>query len=71
MSIQPIETVVVHPLVLLSVVDHYNRIDKVSSQKRVVGILLGSRRKGSYCYVLCVMWLGSSVLDLKDCLSVF
>ena len=42
----PIETVVVHPLVLLSVVDHYNRIDKVSSQKRVVGILLGSRHKG-------------------------
>jgi len=38
--------VVVHPLVLLSVVDHYNRIDKVSSQKRVVGILLGSRHKG-------------------------
>lgn len=46
MSVQAIETVVVHPLVLLSVVDHYNRIDKVSSQKRVVGILLGSRRKG-------------------------
>ena len=45
-SVQAIETVVVHPLVLLSVVDHYNRIDKVSSQKRVVGILLGSRRKG-------------------------
>ena len=51
MSIQPIETVVVHPLVLLSVVDHYNRIDKVSSQKRVVGILLGSRRKGNNCHV--------------------
>lgn len=43
----PIETVVVHPLVLLSVVDHYNRIDKVSSQKRVVGCLLGSLSKGS------------------------
>ena len=41
-----LEKVVVHPLVLLSVVDHYNRIDKVSSQKRVVGCLLGSMSKG-------------------------
>lgn len=41
-----IEKVVVHPLVLLSVVDHYSRIDKVSSQRRVVGCLLGSCRKG-------------------------
>ena len=43
----PIETVVVHPLVLLSVVDHYTRIDKVSSQRRVVGCLLGARKKGA------------------------
>ena len=35
------KSVVVHPLVLLSVVDHYNRIAK-DTQKRVVGILLGS-----------------------------
>ena len=32
--------VVVHPLVLLSVVDHYNRVAK-DTKKRVVGILLG------------------------------
>lgn len=34
--------VVVHPLVLLSVVDHYNRVAK-DTRKRVVGVLLGSR----------------------------
>ena len=33
--------VVVHPLVLLSVTDHYNRVAK-DSKKRVVGVLLGS-----------------------------
>lgn len=43
-KIQPTR-VVVHPLVLLSVVDHYNREAK-DSQRRVVGALLGSR-KGS------------------------
>lgn len=32
--------VTVHPLVLLSVVDHYNRISS-GSKKRVVGVLLG------------------------------
>ena len=32
--------VVVHPTVLLSVVDHYNRIAK-DTKKRVVGVLLG------------------------------
>lgn len=36
--------VVVHPLVLLSVVDHFNRMDKLGNQKRVVGVLLGSWR---------------------------
>uniref|UniRef100_A0A9J8AD52 26S proteasome non-ATPase regulatory subunit 7 n=4 Tax=Cyprinidae TaxID=7953 RepID=A0A9J8AD52_CYPCA len=40
-----VERVVVHPLVLLSVVDHFNRIGKVGSQKRVVGVLLGSWHK--------------------------
>ena len=34
--------VVVHPLVLLSVTDHYNRAAK-DSPRRVVGVLLGSR----------------------------
>jgi 26S proteasome regulatory subunit N8 len=34
--------VIVHPIVLLSVVDHYNRVAK-DTRKRVVGVLLGSR----------------------------
>lgn len=40
---------VVHPLVLLSVVDHYNRVAKGArkSEKRVVGVLLGETAKGS------------------------
>lgn len=33
--------VVVHPLVLLSTVDHYNRVAK-DTKKRVVGVLLGT-----------------------------
>jgi len=37
--------VVVHPLVLLSVVDHYNRVAK-NTRKRVVGILLGEEYRG-------------------------
>jgi 26S proteasome regulatory subunit N8 len=40
------DKVVVHPLVLLSVVDHYNRVAK-DTRKRVVGVLLGDTRKGS------------------------
>ncbi|CCI39919.1 unnamed protein product [Albugo candida] len=39
------EEVVTHPLVLLSIVDHYNRVAKDTS-KRVVGILLGSTYHG-------------------------
>lgn len=40
-----ISLAVVHPLVLLSVVDHYNRVAK-DTKKRVVGILLGTVSKG-------------------------
>lgn len=36
--------VIIHPLVLLSVTDHYNRVAK-DTRKRVVGVLLGSRTK--------------------------
>ena len=36
--------VVLHPLCLLSVADHYNRVAK-DSRKRVVGVLLGSRTR--------------------------
>ena len=41
-----ISKVVVHPLVLLSVVDHFNRMGKVGNIKRVCGVLLGSNRQG-------------------------
>lgn len=41
-----ISKVVVHPLVLLSVVDHFNRVSSGGSQRRVVGVLLGANRKG-------------------------
>ncbi|XP_071086112.1 26S proteasome non-ATPase regulatory subunit 7-like [Haliotis cracherodii] len=41
-----ITKVVVHPLVLLSVVDHFNRMGKVGNVKRVVGVLLGANRQG-------------------------
>jgi len=43
---KPINKVVVHPLVLLSVVDHFNRMGKVGNIKRVCGVLLGSNRQG-------------------------
>lgn len=39
------EKVVLHPLVLLSVVDHYNRVAK-DTRKRVLGVLLGDTHKG-------------------------
>ena len=35
--------VILHPLVLLSVADHYNRVAKDARNKRVLGILLGSK----------------------------
>ena len=37
-----IEKVVVHPLVLLSVVDRFNRMGKIGNSQRVLGVLLGS-----------------------------
>ena len=37
--------VIVHPLVLLSVVDHYHR-DAKDTKKRVIGALLGLRKGG-------------------------
>jgi len=40
----PPSSVVVHPLVLLSTVDHYNRVAK-DTRKRVVGVLLGEKDK--------------------------
>jgi 26S proteasome regulatory subunit N8 len=42
---EEVKEVVVHPLVLLSVVDHYNRVAK-DSKRRVVGVMLGESYKG-------------------------
>ena len=52
-----IEKVVVHPLVLLSVVDHFNRMGKVGNARRVVGLLLGS-------------WSSKGVLDISNSFAV-
>lgn len=40
------DKVVLHPLVLLSVVDHYNRVAR-DTKKRVLGVLLGDLHKGT------------------------
>lgn len=45
MPVRVPKRVVVHPIVLLSVVDHYNRLSKIGSSSRVVGVLLGSWRR--------------------------
>lgn len=45
-SCRPIEKVIVHPLVLLSIVDHYNRAAR-DTKKRVVGVLLGTSFRGT------------------------
>lgn len=45
-STRPIEKVIVHPLVLLSIVDNYNRVAR-DTRKRVVGVLLGTSFKGT------------------------
>lgn len=53
----PVSKVVVHPLVLLSVVDHFTRMGKIGNQKRVVGVLLGS-------------WRAKGVLDVSNTFAV-
>lgn len=45
-SARPVEKVIVHPLVLLSIVDNYNRVAK-DTRRRVVGVLLGTAFKGT------------------------
>jgi len=40
-----LSNVIVHPLVLLSVADHYHRVAK-GTRKRAVGVLLGTVYKG-------------------------
>lgn len=44
-SSRPIKKVIVHPLVLLSIVDNYNRVAK-DTRKCVVRVLLGSSFRG-------------------------
>lgn len=44
-SARGVEKVIVHPLVLLSIVDHYNRVARETTN-RVVGVLLGSSSRG-------------------------
>jgi 26S proteasome regulatory subunit N8 len=57
LSSTPVSKVIVHPLVLLNVVDHYSRVSKVGAVKRVVGILLGS-------------WQTKDVLDVSNSFAV-
>lgn len=57
----PINKVIVHPLVLLSVVDHFNRMGKIGNQKRVVGLLLGSM-KGKGLLDIANSFAGKSIL---------
>ena len=47
-----VDEVVVHPTVLLSVVDHYNRVAK-DTKKRVVGTLLGFYENGKLQVTNC------------------
>jgi hypothetical protein len=60
-------SVVVHPLVLLSTVDHYNRVAK-ETRKRVVGVLLGTVSKGvvdvtnSYAGIIIIKLIFSDVI---------
>ena len=44
-STGPIADVTLHPLVLLSVADHYHRVAR-GTRKRVVGVLLGEVVRG-------------------------
>ena len=62
--------VVVHPIVLLSVVDHFNRLRKIGNQKRVVGVLLGRWRVNGVVDI-ATSYAGSCALapwqDTFDC----
>ena len=48
--------VIVHPTVLLSIVDHYNRVAR-DTKKRVVGVLLGE-------------YGDNNILDVTNCYAV-
>ena len=53
---KPTKIVVIHPTVLLSIVDHYNRIAK-DTKKRVVGTLMGE-------------YGDNNVLEVTNCYAV-
>ncbi|KAI9915067.1 hypothetical protein PsorP6_008623 [Peronosclerospora sorghi] len=66
------EEVVTHPLVLLSIVDHYNRVAR-DTIKRVVGVLLGSTFQGkcditnsSRCHLMKIYGILAFVLGICD-----
>lgn len=59
--------VIVHPLVLLSAVDHYNRAAK-GTKKRVVGILLG-QNNGSTINVANSFAGNNTCVDYVDALQ--
>lgn len=52
-SPQMIERVAVHPIVLLSIADHHNRVANSNPNKRVIGILLGDIFKGQVNVLQC------------------
>merc|ERR1712066_1168642 len=56
----PYDRVIVHPLVLLSAVDHFNRVGNVSRNARVVGCLLGCTKTID----------GKRVLDISNSFAV-
>lgn len=41
-TVTGVSRVIVHPMVLLSVVDHFNRLQKTGYRRRTVGVMLGS-----------------------------
>jgi 26S proteasome regulatory subunit N8 len=51
------QVVIVHPLVLLAVVDHYGRSTLSTQDKRVVGALLGERKP-------------NGVIDVCNCYAI-
>ena len=52
-----LDKVVLHPLVLLSLADHFSRMGKIVNQKRVVGLLLGS-------------WSSKGLLDIANSFAI-
>lgn len=59
-AIQVPETTIVHPLVLLSVVDHFHRV-AFNTRKRVVGVLLGQNSGRVVNVANCFAGKGRSV----------